>query len=186
MPAPSDPSILGVHFAAWILPLLIVVARVLDVTLGTLRVVFIARGHKHWAPVAGFFEVLIWITVIAGIVKNLDAPILYFAYATGYAIGTYVGIKIEERLALGTVVLRVITQKTAGALIGALRGRQFGVTTLDAEGAHGPVKVIFAIVRRKDLGVALGFVRQFNPKAFYTVEDLRSLGHGVFPGRPGK
>jgi uncharacterized protein YebE (UPF0316 family) len=165
----------------WILPVLVCLARVLDVSLGTLRVVFVSRGLKMVAPVVGFFEVLIWIAAIAQVVHNLDNVICYVAYATGFGIGTYVGLLIEERLALGTLILRIITQKEGDDLVTELRRRNLGVTCIDAQGASGGVKIIFVVVRRGDLPQALDTLRTLNPRAFYTVEDVRAISKAAFP-----
>ncbi|HEX2991004.1 MAG TPA: DUF5698 domain-containing protein, partial [Anaerolineales bacterium] len=84
-----------------ILPLIIFLTRVLDVTLGTLRIIFISRGRKYLAPLLGFIEVLIWITVVSQIIGGASNFAAYFAYAAGFAVGNYVGMWIEERLAIG-------------------------------------------------------------------------------------
>ena len=169
----------GMSPAFWVLPILIVLARVLDVSLGTLRVVFVSRGLKWLAPVAGFFEVLIWITAIAQILHRLDHWATYVAYAGGYALGTWIGMLIEERLALGSVLLRVVPQRDAQTLAARLRAQGFGVTSLDAEGMSGPVQVLFTVVPRARLDAALDLVEAFNPRAFYTIEDVRRISPGA-------
>jgi uncharacterized protein YebE (UPF0316 family) len=174
--------LLGTDSHWWlILPVLVCVARILDVSLGTLRVVFVSRGQKYLAPIVGFFEVLIWIAAVAQVMHNLDNVYSYLAYATGFGIGTYVGLRIEERLALGTLILRIITRDDAGELVKDLRGRNFGVTCIDAEGSAGKVKIIFAVIRRGDLKRVLGSVQKHNPMAFYTVEDVRAISKGITP-----
>ncbi|HER42916.1 MAG TPA: hypothetical protein ENO08_00460, partial [Candidatus Eisenbacteria bacterium] len=74
-----------------VLPLLIILARVIDVTIGTIRIVFVSRGHKVIAPILGFFEVLIWLLAIGQIMRNLSNFMCYIAYGTGFALGTYMG-----------------------------------------------------------------------------------------------
>ncbi len=170
--------------AFWLLPLLIVAARVLDVSLGTLRVVFVSRGLQWLAPLAGFFEVLIWITAIAQILPHLHHPITYLAYAGGYALGTWIGMRIEERLALGSALVRIVPQRDASTLAGRLRAEGFVVTSIDAEGMKGPVQVLFTVVPRARLETALALVEQFNPRAFYSVEDVRHIGPRARP--PGR
>ncbi len=167
---------------AWVvLPLLIFLARIADVSLGTVRLVFVSRGFKYLAPVVGFFEVLIWILVIGQIMQNLTNPLCYLAYAGGFAMGNFVGILIAEKLSLGVVLIRVVTQKEAGELIERLRERQYGVTAMDGQGANGPVKVIFTIVRRREVAVVVELVKRFNPQAFYSIEEVDSVERGVFP-----
>jgi uncharacterized protein YebE (UPF0316 family) len=171
---------------AWIvLPGLIFLARAADVSIGTLRVVFVARGARHLAPILGFCEILIWILVIGQIVKNLDNAACYVAYAGGFATGTFVGLLIERRLSLGTIVLRVIAPTNASELAGRMRSEGHGVTTVGAEGTGGAVQIIYSVVKRYHLKRAIELVRELSPESFYTVEDVRAVGGpGVFQPGP--
>ncbi|HON59555.1 MAG TPA: DUF2179 domain-containing protein [Smithella sp.] len=168
-------------FKFGILPFLIFSARICDVTLDTLRIIFVSRGMKRLAPLIGFFEVLIWLIAITQIFHNLTSPIYYVAYAGGFAMGNLVGIWIEEKMAIGTVVIRIITQKDAAALLKNLKEKGYGVTHVDARGAMGPVKIIFTIVKRKEIENILKIIRSTNPAAFFTIEDVRSVRQGVSP-----
>jgi len=168
-------------FLLYILPFAVFTARICDVTLDTLRIIYVSRGLKFLAAFIGFFEVLIWLTAISQIINNLTNPFLYIAYAGGFAMGNYIGIIIEGKMAIGTSVIRIITQKDAMPLIEFLKADGYGVTYTDAQGAHGPVKIIFTIVKRKDIPSVLNIIRRFNPLAFYTIEDIRSVRLGVFP-----
>lgn len=162
-------------FIYGLLPLLIFVSRIMDVTLDTLRIVFISRGNKAIAPILGFFEVLIWLIAITRIMQNLDNVTTYIAYAAGFAAGNYIGLKVEEKLALGTQIIRIITGKDASVLIENLRQKGFGVTAIDAEGKSGPVHVIFLIAKRQVVKEVITMVNHHNPKAFYSIEDVRSV-----------
>jgi len=164
-----------------ILPTLIFMARICDVTLDTLRIIYVSRGMKFAAPMIGFFEVLIWLMAISQIFQNLSNPVCYIAYAGGFAMGNFIGIILEEKMAIGTVVIRIITQKEALPLIEVLKTNRYGVTHVDAQGVMGPVKIIFTIVKRKDIDRVLEIVRTCNPMAFFTIEDVRSVRKGVFP-----
>ncbi|MEN6358960.1 MAG: DUF2179 domain-containing protein [Smithella sp.] len=164
-----------------IVPVFIFTARIFDVTLDTIRIIFVSRGMKYLAPIIGFFEVLIWLIAITQIFSNLTNPLYYVAYAGGFAMGNFIGIIIEEKMAIGTVVIRIITQKDATDLIDFLKCTGCGVTHVDAQGAMGPVKIIFTIVKRKDVDQVLEIIRQYNPLAFFTIEDVRSVRKGVFP-----
>ena len=128
-----------------VIPVLIILARIVDVTLDTIRIIYISRGMKYLAPIFGFFEILIWLLAISTIMCNLNNPVYYLAYAVGFATGNLVGIFVEERLAMGKVVLRIISQKDISELVNHLRSCGHGVTTVDAEGATGPVKLVFTI-----------------------------------------
>lgn len=166
-------------FTLVILPILIFLSRVCDVTIGTVRVISVSRGHKFLAPMFGFFEVLIWIIVIGKVMENLNNPLCYIAYAGGFAVGNFVGICVEEKLAMGSFIIRVITQKNAAELTEKLVAEGFGVTAVKAEGAEGSVDVIYSIINRSDLKHVLELIREFNPNAFYTIEDVRYVKQGI-------
>ena len=105
-------------FYTWfVIPALIFCARIIDVSMGTVRVIFVSRGFKYLAPVVGFFEILIWLLAIGQIMQNLSNPVCYIAYAGGFAMGNFVGIHIAEKLSLGLVMIRVITEKDAAPLV---------------------------------------------------------------------
>ncbi|MEJ5260025.1 MAG: DUF2179 domain-containing protein [Anaerohalosphaeraceae bacterium] len=167
---------------AWIvLPFLIFIARIADVTIGTIRLIFVARGMKILAPLAGFFEVLIWLIVIGQIMQHLANPLCYIAYAAGFAAGNFIGMMLVDRLSLGKVLIRIITQKDAGPLVDSLKQHQFGVTVLDGRGAQGKVQVIFTVVKRAHIEDVQRLIRQFNPQAFYSIEEVGDVEKGVFP-----
>lgn len=156
--------------------LLIFLARICDVSLGTIRIVLLARGHRIEASLIGFFESLIWILVTASIIRNLANPVFYVAFAGGFAFGNYVGLLIEGKLALGKAIVRVFTRNEPEVLIKALRDEGFVITTVNAEGRDGPIVIIFAVVNRKDIRGFLNVVDRCSPGAFYTIEDIREAG----------
>ena len=166
-----------------ILPLLIFSARIIDVSLGTIRVIFIAKGMRVLAPLLGFFEILIWLVAIGQILQNLTHWVNYIAYASGFAMGNYVGMLIENRLALGSVILRVITKQHSEELAQALNEKNYGVTSVDAMGRYGPVQVMFMLLARHDVADVVDIIHQHSPKAFYSIEDVRYVTEGVFPQR---
>jgi uncharacterized protein YebE (UPF0316 family) len=166
-----------------ILPLIVFLARLLDVTLGTVRIIFVARGRKYLAPLLGFAEVFIWITVVSQVVRGAQSLVAYLAYAAGFAVGNYIGMIVEERLAIGTLVIRVIVPKDGAALVERLRTEGYGATYVDGQGASGPVTLIYTVVMRKQLPHVVDLIEQVHPKAFYTVEELRSAQQGIFPVR---
>lgn len=171
-------------YYSWIiLPLIIFFSRVGDVSLGTLRHVFISKGFRQIVPVLGFFEVLIWIIVVGQIMKNLNNFACYLAFAGGFAAGTYVGLLIEERLALGLQVIRIITNQNCDNLLEDLKKGNHGVTVVDAQGAVGPVKMIFTIIKRKNVHQVVLLIRKHNPTAFYSIEDIKDISQGVFTAK---
>ncbi|MBU0692498.1 DUF2179 domain-containing protein [bacterium] len=173
-------TIFGHELMGWlIIPILIFLARVIDVSLGTIRVIFIARGMRFLAPFFGFFEVLIWLVVISQVFSNLTHWIYYISYATGFAAGNYVGMVLENRLAIGKAILRVITRVDAEQLANVLREKRYVLTTIDGEGREGPVKILFMVVSRAQLPGLIDLVKQYNPRAVYTIEDVRFVGEGL-------
>jgi len=168
-------------FSFILLPVLIFMARVLDVSFGTIRIIFVTRGHKLLAPLIGFFELLIWLVAIGKVVQNLDNVFCYVAYAGGFAAGNYLGICIEQRLAMGAVIIRIITKEDASELIKNLRAEGYGVTSIPAYGSSGQVSVVYSVVRRRALKDVVAIVKRFNPKAFYSIEDVRFVSGAVFP-----
>ena len=135
---------------AWvILPFLVFLARITDVTLGTLRIIFTSRGKRNIAPLLGFIEVFIWIVVVSQIVKSVNSITAYIGYAAGFAAGTYLGMKIEERLALGTLVLRIILPTGGDEMAASLRLAGYGVTIVNGEGSTGSVKLLYTVINAK-------------------------------------
>ena len=166
-----------------LLPLIIFCSRIGDVTLGTIRHVMMARGHKNIAPVLGFFEVLIWIIVVSQIMKQANNFVCYIAWAGGFAAGNYIGLLVEERIALGWQIVRIISNRDCNELILKLRRENHGTTVVEAEGSKGPVKIILTVVKRKSIDTVIGIIREYNPDAFYSMEDIRNTSKGVFTKR---
>lgn len=166
---------------AWvILPGLIFLARVCDVTLGTLRIIFISRGRRSLAPLLGFFEVLIWIVVIGQLVQNLHSVSAYLCYAGGFAAGNFVGMWLEDRMALGTYILRIIISDDGETLVQKIHESGFGVTRVEGQGSTGPVNLIYTIVKRRDVNNVLSIIHERVPNAFVTIEEVRSTEKGIF------
>jgi uncharacterized protein YebE (UPF0316 family) len=169
-----------------IIPALIFIARIMDVSLGTVRVIFISKGLKYLAPLVGFFEILIWLMAIGQIMTNLSNPACYIAYAGGFAMGNFVGICIAEKLSIGVVILRVVTKKDAGELIKSLSESEYGATSLEGKGAEGKVNVIFTVVPRREVPYVVELIKKFNPGAFYSIEEVGFVEKGIFPPRKGR
>ena len=173
----------SVFFNFFILPLLIFLSRVVDVSIGTLRIIFVSKGKRYLAPILGFFEVLIWLLAISSIMQNLGNYTTFLAYAGGFAAGNYAGMRLEEKLALGVMIVRVITQKPADLLITKLNAMGFGITTVDAKGSKSDVNIIYTVIHRNELKKVVSVIKAYNPKAFYSVEDVKYVNEGSFPVR---
>jgi len=163
-----------------VLPLLIMVSRICDVTIGTIRIILVSKGNKFISPLLGFFEVLIWLVAISQIMQNLNNWVCYIAYATGFGVGNHIGILIEEKLAMGTLLIRVFINQEPKALLDALKAENHGVTLVEAQGSRGKVHMLYIIIQRKYLKKVIEQIHSKSSKAFYTVEDIRYAREGIF------
>ena len=159
----------------------IFVAEAVVVTISTLRTIFLNKGMKVVAPLLGFFEVSIWLFAIGEVMRNLGDVRCALAFAGGFTLGNFLGILIEQKLALGSVVVRTITNKNVNALIESLREAGYGVTSIPGQGATGPVQVVLTVVPRRELGAVLGILKGFDPGAFYSIDALQAASSGVTP-----
>ena len=166
-----------------IIPILIFFTRIIDVSLGTLRIIFINRNLRYYAAISGFFEVLIWLLAMRQIFQQLDNPVYLVAYAAGFAAGNFVGVVIENKISIGRVVIRIITHREADELVAFLQSSGYGLTVIDGEGTTGPVKIIFIIVERKAIKSVVEMIKKYNPNAFYSIEDVRFVSGSVMPNR---
>ena len=183
-------ALFGREVLVWVvIPFLVFIAGVAYVSLGTLRIIFVARGRRFLSPLLGFFEVSIWLIAISQIMNNVTNLIAYTAYAAGFAVGNYVGIIIEEKMAIGNLVVRIILTKNDEELKRRLADAGFGVTSVDGRGINEQVKIVYSIIRRKDLELVEKIIKDSHANAFYSVEDARSVVEGFFSKRgrnPGK
>jgi len=163
------------------IPILVFLARILDVSVGTLRIIFVSKGFKSYAALLGFFESLVWILAVSQVMKHMDNWVTYAAFALGFSVGNYVGMLIEERIAIGNQIIRIITRRDAAELVDHLRQSGYVVTSVDALGETGPVKLIFTVIRRRKLEEIIAVIKRFNPNAFYTIEDVRFVKEPFVP-----
>ena len=166
-------------FGNILVPILIFMARICDVSIGTMRIIFVSKGKRNIAPFFGFFEVLIWIIAISKIMQNLDNYINYVAYAAGFATGNFVGMIIEEKLAMGIQMIRIFAHEKSDELVYSLGLSGYGVTVVEAHGSREKVHLVYSIVQRNDLEKVIRIVNEFNPQAFYTVEDIKVVNEGI-------
>lgn len=167
----------------WILPFIIFFGRIVDVTLGTLRIIFVSKGAKNIAPVVGFVEVFVWIVIISQILTRANDLVSYLSYAGGYATGNYVGILIEHRIAYGILLCRIYTNKGGKELIQKLNKMNFGATLMRGVGSTNEVDIIETVVDRKEMKKLERILTQFDSNIFYVVEDVRTKKNGIFPKR---
>ncbi|QOI96851.1 MAG: hypothetical protein HRU69_04790 [Flammeovirgaceae bacterium] len=159
-------------FSYIILPLLIFMARIMDVSINTIRIIYVLGGRRLTATVLGFFESFIWLMAIRQIFEHMDNWVCYVAYPGGFAMGILVGMMIEERIAYGKVIVRIITRKDVSELIDFITKNQFRYTRVASEGLDGPESLVFTVLPRENLENLLGKMKEILPTAFYTVEKV--------------
>ena len=164
----------------WLLPIVIFFGRICDVTLGTLRIIFVSKGERYKAPIVGFFEVFIWVVIISQIFAHASSLLSYVAYAGGYAAGNFIGILVENKIAFGYVLFRVYTKKDGHQLAQILNKNNFGSTFFKGEGVISEVDIIETVVSRKSHQSVRQIIDRFDPEAFYLIEDIRSKQKGIF------
>jgi uncharacterized protein YebE (UPF0316 family) len=172
--------------ASLVLPLTVFLAEMCVVTIGTLRIIFVSRGRRLLAPVLGFLEVVMWLFAIGQTMQNLGNPACYVAFAAGFTTGNFLGLQVEKRLALGTVVLRLITGKDPSELLEQFHRASYGVTVVEGQGATGPVKVVLTVVPRRELATLTAIIKTIDPKMFYSVDEIQSASEGIFPSVRGR
>ncbi len=165
-------------FSFLILPLLIFLARICDVSINTIRIIYMLGGRRFTATLLGFFEAFIWLLVIREIFKHLDNWLCYVAYPAGFACGIFVGMIIEEKIAYGKVIVRIITRKDVTSLIQYLNTQHFRFTKVNAEGPDGPETLVFTVLDRERLDDLLNKLKELIPTAFYTIEKVKAAAEG--------
>ena len=164
--------------------LLIFCLRIGDVSFGTMRVVFLVRGSRGIAALMAVGEATVYLLAIARVLKgDLTAPLIV-GYATGYAAGTALGITLEQWLAIGSVLVRVISQEKGPMLQQQLHDHHFGVTALRGEGKNGEVRVLFINARRRRVSELLRMIRAGDDDAFVTVDPVSKAIGGHLPVFP--
>jgi uncharacterized protein YebE (UPF0316 family) len=165
-------------------PLVIFLLRIVDVSLSTVRILLAVRGHRSFVPVIGFFEVLIWVLAVGNAIRFLDSGWHLLGYAGGFATGTWVGMKLEERLAIGYATIRAVSRYVGVELADALRGLGFGVTEFAGQGRDGGVEVVYTVCMRRDIPRVIAEVERWDPQAFITVEEPRDIRFGWLKTQP--
>jgi len=161
---------------------LIFCARIVDVSIGTLRTIVTVQGRTRLAFMLGFMEVTLWVTIISTIVKQIHtAPVLAIFYGLGFATGNVAGIALERKIGLGHVALRAFTRHAGEVIAARLRAAGQMVTTFEGEGREGPVTEVMVVCRRKDINRSLDLIKSEDPDAFYIIEQAREVSHSQPP-----
>ena len=163
------------NIVTWIIiPLLIILARLLDVPIGVVRIIFVGRGKILASTLLAFFESLIWVIAISQVMQNLNNIATYIGFALGFALGNYVGVVLGQRFAFGLQIVRVITQNKLKILQMALRDEGFGATTVDAFGGKSFVNIVFVVAKRKYIPTIVEIIKKVEPESFFTIQDVQA------------
>lgn len=165
-------------------PLAVFLLRATDVSMATVRMLLIVRGRRVLAPLIGFFEILIWVTAIGIVVQHLDSPLHVVGYAAGFATGNYLGLRLEERLALGLATIRTVVRTGGAELAATLRAEGFAVTEMPGTGRDGAVEVLYSVIPRRTVDRCLALIDRGAPESFVVVDEPRLVRRGwQFPRR---
>jgi uncharacterized protein YebE (UPF0316 family) len=169
-------------FAFVVLPIIIFIARIGEVSVNTIRIIYMLGGRRYTATIMGFFEAFIWLIAMRQIFQHLDNWVCYVAYPGGFAAGIFVGMIIEEKIAYGKVIMRIITRKDVTVLLEYLVRQDLRYTKVNAEGPEGGENLVFTVLKREHLDELLAKLRDFLPTAFYTIENVKAAGeNGTLP-----
>lgn len=160
--------------------LLIFALRVTDMTLDTLRVLVVMRGRKPHAWVLGFFQAAVFVLAISSVLQHLNNPLNIIGYAAGFATGNVVGMVIEERLAIGHILLSIVSPRRGAAIAERLREEGYAVTEIPARGRNGVVTLLNCNVLRRKMEQVKALVNEVDPEAFITAEDVRPVRRGFW------
>ena len=155
--------------------LIIFSLRLLDVGMATVRIVLLGRGRRGPAAALGFVEALIWVLAITRVLSGLDDPTRMVAFALGFAAGTYLGSMVEEWLALGQSLIRIVAPTPTDQVAPLLRERGYGATVVNGDGLSGEVRVTFCIVPRREVSTVTRLIHEVNPEAYVSVEQTYTV-----------
>jgi uncharacterized protein YebE (UPF0316 family) len=165
-------------------PVAVFLLRATDVTMATMRMLLIMRGRRLLAPAIGFVEILIWIAAIGIVVQHLTSPLHVIGYAAGFAFGNYLGLRLEERLAIGLATVRTVVRTGGAQLAAELRDAGMGVTETIGQGREGPVEVLYSVIPRREITRCLSIIEGGSEDSFVVVDEPRLVRRGwQFPRR---
>lgn len=175
----SHPFVDFLNANPWALALAIFLARITDVSLGTVRTILLFRGYQWMSAIIGFFEVLVWILAAGHVLHNLHEWYLILSYAGGFATGNMVGIWLESKMAMGNEIIQVISEDLKIPLAKKLREQGYHVTEILAKTEHQvPVEIVLLVEKRRTTPKVLQYIHSIDPEAFYTIESVKGIHEG--------
>lgn len=161
-----------------LLYLIIFCAKIVEVSISTVRLVLINKGERVKGAILGFVEIMIWLVVVSSVLTNIaEDPIKVLIYAAAFSLGNFIGVTIESKIAVGLASIQVVVNQKDGELLaGALRDQEYGVTIIEGKGKDESVKsLLFIQLKRKKIPEAVKVIKQNNPNAYITINDIKSM-----------
>lgn len=161
--------------------IIVFLAKTIEVSIATIRLVYVNKGERIKGAILGFFEVMIWILVVSSVLNNItDDPLKIFAYAAGFSLGNYLGISIESKIAVGLASIQIVVNEDDGNILaGILRDNEFGVTIIDGKGKNDSKKdLLFIQLKRKRIPAAIKLIKETDPSAYISINDVKSIVGG--------
>lgn len=160
-----------------LLYIIIFCAKIVEVSISTIRIVFVNKGERAKGAMLGFVEIMIWLVVVSSVLNNItEDPIKVFIYAAAFALGNYLGVTIESKIAVGLASIQVVVNGNDGEILAdMLREQGYGVTIIEGKGKNESIKnLLFIQLKRKKIPEAVELIKQHNPEAYITVNDIKS------------
>ncbi len=164
-----------------LLPALIFLARVADVTVATVKLMFVVNNTRKVAAILGFFEAFITIVALSRVMQDASNMVAFVMYAAGFATGTYVGMWIEEKMAYGSVLIRIISKHIPDELLRYLADNQYRYSMVDANDQSGNNQMLFTVCKRSKMGAFLSNLERIDPQALYTIEGVKRVSNEFLP-----
>jgi uncharacterized protein YebE (UPF0316 family) len=162
-----------------VLPVFIILARLLDYTVMTLRYSSLSGRRRAAVAMMSFLEVAVWLIVAIQVLERFHDPMVIIASSLAFAVGTYAGITLQESFSGGSVMIRITTAKPADGLMLSLASLGVGMTIFEARGSTGSVNQLVIGVNRKMLPQVLAVVERYFSRAFFTIEEVAYVSQGA-------
>lgn len=162
---------------------IILFAKIVEVSLQTVRVVLITKGEKTIGAIIGFFEVIIWIVVASTVITGLaEDPLKAVFYALGFALGNFFGSMLEEKIGLGVSEVQIIVKEEHGIeLAQFIRSQGYAVTVIEGNGLNQKRHVLYAMIPRKQVRELSKQIKSYQDNSVITVHEIKPIygGHGI-------
>lgn len=160
--------------------ILILGFKIVEVTIATLRMIFINKGYRRLGVISAAIEIILWLILASTVINGLsESPMKGVSYGIGFAIGVYFGSVLEEKLAFGKVLIQTIVPTDTGQIVAeSLRQISFGVTELKGKGREQDRIVLLILANRRDISLAVKTIKEIEPDAMIVSNETYNLSGG--------